>query len=142
MSRETLQQTKFLKQIRQIIVKRLAQLLQKLAEDEPEKFDKVQEIYGTVIKLGAVEDGANREKLAALARFSTTTRNGTSLGDVSDALILSDVETSPDIFSTSRTRSRVRNRSSTLPMSANPSVSSRKVFSSRSSRPVVMKSFC
>lgn len=81
-SRETLQQTRFLKQIKQIIVKRLVQLLTKLSEEDPEKFDKIQEVYGSVIKLGAVESSTNREKLAAIARFSTTQRNASSLDQV------------------------------------------------------------
>ncbi len=82
MSRETLQHTKFLKQVKQIIMKRLIQLFAKLAEDDPEKFEKVQEVYGTVIKLGGIESSQNREKLAALARFSTNQRNTTSLDQV------------------------------------------------------------
>lgn len=63
-------------------MKRLVQLLAKLAEDDPEKFEKVQEVYGGVIKLGAIETAQSREKLAALARFSTNQRNMTSLDDV------------------------------------------------------------
>ncbi|KAI5123403.1 hypothetical protein M0805_006109 [Coniferiporia weirii] len=78
-SRETLQNSKFLKQIKQIIVKRLIQLLTRIAVEDPEKFAKVQEVYGSIIKLGAVESSSNREKLTALARFSTTQRNATSL---------------------------------------------------------------
>ncbi|KAH8118404.1 heat shock protein Hsp90 [Phellopilus nigrolimitatus] len=78
-SRETLQQTKFLRQIKQIIVKRLIQLLTKLAKEDPEKFAKIQEVYGSVIKLGAIESAPSRDKLTALARFSTTQRNATSL---------------------------------------------------------------
>ncbi|KLO10241.1 heat shock protein Hsp90 [Schizopora paradoxa] len=78
-SRETLQHNKFLKQVKQIIMKRLIQLFAKLAEDDPEKFEKVQEVYGTVIKLGAIESSQNREKLATLARFPTNQRNSTSL---------------------------------------------------------------
>lgn len=81
-SRETLQQNKFLKQIKKIIVKRLIQLLQRLAEENPSKFEKIQEIYGSVIKLGAIEDASNREKLTALSRFNTNQRNNTSLDDV------------------------------------------------------------
>lgn len=77
-----LQQSRFLKQIKQIIVKRLIQLLTKISEEDTEKFAKVQEVYGPVIKLGAVEGTENREKLAKLARFSTTQRNGTSLDQV------------------------------------------------------------
>ena len=69
-SRETLQHTKFLKQLKQIIMKRLIQLLAKVAEENPEKYEQIQEVYGTVIKLAAIESVPNREKLAALARSS------------------------------------------------------------------------
>lgn len=78
-SRESLQHTKFLKQIKQIIVKRVIQLLTKTADEDPEKFEKIQHAYGPVIKLGAVESAPNREKLAALARFRTTQRDSASL---------------------------------------------------------------
>lgn len=80
-SREMLQSTKFLKQIRGIILKRLIQLIQKISEEDPEKWKKVQEVYGAAIKLGAVEDVKNREKLTGLVRFHTTERNSTSLDE-------------------------------------------------------------
>ncbi|KAL5527454.1 hypothetical protein ACEPAG_6245 [Sanghuangporus baumii] len=80
-SRESLQQTKFLKQIKQIIVKRLIQLLTKISDEDPERFTKIQQTYGPVIKLGAVESLPNREKLAALARFHTTQRDEVSLDE-------------------------------------------------------------
>jgi len=57
------------------------QLFKKLEKDDPEKFEELQKVYGSVIKLGAVEDIGNREKLAALARFYTNQRNRTSLDD-------------------------------------------------------------
>lgn len=81
-SRETLQSTKFLKQLKQVILKRLIQLIGRLAEEEPEKFNELQKNYGGVIKLGAVEDKKNRDKLAALTRFATNQRNNTSLNEV------------------------------------------------------------
>lgn len=81
-SRESLQQTKFLKQIKQIIVKHIIQLWTKIAEEDPEKFKKIQQTYGPVIKLGAVESVQNRDKLAALARFHTTQRESVSLDEV------------------------------------------------------------
>jgi len=80
-SRETLQSTKFLKQLKQVILKRLIQLIARLAEEEPEKFNELQKNYGSVLKLGAVEDKKNRDKLAALTRFSTNQRNNTSLNE-------------------------------------------------------------
>jgi heat shock protein beta len=81
-SRETIQSTRFLKQIKQVILKHLIQLFTRLATDDPEKFADLQKSFGNVFKLGAVEDTKNREKLAALTRFSTNQRNSTSLDEV------------------------------------------------------------
>ncbi|OAX43511.1 HSP90-domain-containing protein [Rhizopogon vinicolor AM-OR11-026] len=77
-SRETLQSSAFLKQIKQIIIRRLIQLFAKIAEDDQEKYAEITKIYGPVVKLGAAEDSKNRDKLAALVRFNTNQRNGTS----------------------------------------------------------------
>ncbi|KAH7887755.1 Hsp90 protein-domain-containing protein [Phlebopus sp. FC_14] len=77
-SRETLQSTAFLKQIRQIVIRRLLQLFTKIAEEDKQKFDEIQKTYGTVLKLAAAEDNKNRDKLATLTRYSTNQRNGTS----------------------------------------------------------------
>ena len=82
-SRETLQSSSFLKQIKQIIIRRLIQLFSKIAEDDQEKFTEITKIYGTTLKLGASEDNKNREKLAALVRFNTNQRNSTSFDSVS-----------------------------------------------------------
>ncbi|TFY72957.1 hypothetical protein EVG20_g20 [Dentipellis fragilis] len=81
-SRETLQNTKFLKQIKQIILKRLIQMISKLAEEDPEKFETILKTYGTALKMGAVEDIKNREKLASLVRFATNQRNVTTFDEV------------------------------------------------------------
>ncbi|KAJ7228675.1 Hsp90 protein-domain-containing protein [Mycena pura] len=78
-SREMLQSTRFLKQLKSIIVKRIIQLFTRIAEDDEDKFKKILEVYGSVFKLGAVEDVKNRDKLLNLARFSTNQRNYTSL---------------------------------------------------------------
>jgi hypothetical protein len=81
-SRETLQSNKFLKQLKQVILKRLIQLITRLAEEEPGKFNELQKNYGSVLKLGAVEDKKNSDKLSHLIRFSTNQRNSTSLNEV------------------------------------------------------------
>ncbi|KAH7914371.1 Hsp90 protein-domain-containing protein [Hygrophoropsis aurantiaca] len=77
-SRETLQSSAFLKQIRQIVIRRIIQLFTRIAKEDPTKFAEIQKVYGTVFKLAASEDSKNREKLAALARFNTNQRNDTS----------------------------------------------------------------
>ena len=87
-SRETLQSNGFLKQLKGIIVKHLIQLFNKVAEEGGQKWKDVLEAYGSVFKLGAVEDEKNREKLASLCRFTTTQRNETSLDQVSSVLVL------------------------------------------------------
>ncbi|KAJ7095368.1 Hsp90 protein-domain-containing protein [Mycena belliarum] len=78
-SRETLQSTRFLRQMKQIIMKRILQLFARIAEEDEDKFKKIVEVYGSVFKLGAVEDVKNRDKLIALTRFTTNQRNLTSL---------------------------------------------------------------
>ena len=81
-SRETLQNTAFLRQIKQIIVRRLLQIFTRIADEDPEKFAEVQKVYGNVLKLGSVEDLKNRDKLIPLTRFATNQRNSTSLDEV------------------------------------------------------------
>ncbi|ETW84044.1 hypothetical protein HETIRDRAFT_381382 [Heterobasidion irregulare TC 32-1] len=80
-SRETLQNTAFLRQIKQIIVRRLLQIFTRIADEDPEKFAEVQKVYGNVLKLGSVEDLKNRDKLIPLTRFATNQRNSTSLDE-------------------------------------------------------------
>ncbi|KAF4574637.1 heat shock protein 90 family protein [Pleurotus pulmonarius] len=78
-SRETLQSTRFLKQVKQVIIKHLIGIFNRLADEEPAKFERFQKSYGSVLKLGAVEDTKNREKLAALTRFRTNHKDSVSL---------------------------------------------------------------
>lgn len=82
-SRETLQSTRFLKQVKQVIIKHLIGIFNRLADEEPAKFERFQKNYGSVLKLGAVEDTKNREKLAALTRFHTNHKDSLSLDQVS-----------------------------------------------------------
>lgn len=82
-SRESLQNASFLRQIKQAILKRIIQAFTRLAEDDPDKFNEAQKVYGKVFKLGAAEDSKNRDKLVPLTRFVTNQRNVTSLDEVS-----------------------------------------------------------
>lgn len=84
-----LQNTKFLKTLKRVILKRLLQLVSKLEKEEPEKFEQLQKVYSGVLKLGAVEDKKNREKLVPLCRFATNQRNSTSLNEVITSVALS-----------------------------------------------------
>ncbi|GAA0724176.1 molecular chaperone HtpG [Dokdonella soli] len=71
-SREILQENRLVAQIRSACVKRVLDLLEKLAKDEPEKFQQFTTAFGNVLKEGIAEDGANRERIAKLLRFAST----------------------------------------------------------------------
>ena len=71
-SRELLQENRLVAQIRAACVKRTLDLLEKLAKDEPEKFQQFTNAFGNVLKEGIAEDGANRERIAKLLRFAST----------------------------------------------------------------------
>ena len=76
-SREILQENRLLAQIRGACVKRVLDLLDKLAKDEPEKFRQFTDAFGNVLKEGIAEDPANRERIAKLLRFASTKSEGT-----------------------------------------------------------------
>jgi molecular chaperone HtpG len=75
-SREILQENRLLAQIRSACVKRVLDLLDKLAKDEPGKFRKFTDAFGNVLKEGIAEDPANRERIAKLLRFASTKSEG------------------------------------------------------------------
>ncbi|MBT2117893.1 molecular chaperone HtpG [Dyella sp. LX-66] len=71
-SREILQQNRQLERIKSACVKRVLDLLEKMARDEPEKFATFYKAFGNTLKEGIVEDHANRERIAKLLRFAST----------------------------------------------------------------------
>ncbi|UZK03346.1 molecular chaperone HtpG [Venatoribacter cucullus] len=75
-SREILQQDKQVDSLRSALVKRVLDSLEKLAKNEPEKYQTFWNEFGDVLKEGPAEDFSNREKIAALFRFATTQSEG------------------------------------------------------------------
>jgi molecular chaperone HtpG len=71
-SREILQENRLVAQIRSACVKRVLDLLEKLAKDEPEKFQQFINAFGNTLKEGIAEDTSNRERIAKLLRFAST----------------------------------------------------------------------
>ena len=71
-SRETLQHSSEHEAIRSALTKRVLDMLSRLASEEPEKYAKVWQEFGEVLKEGTVEDPQNAGKLAKLLRFATT----------------------------------------------------------------------
>lgn len=78
-SRETLQQHKLIKVIKKKLVRKVLDMLKKMPEEDYEKFWKE---FSTNIKLGTIEDPANRTRLAKLLMFySSNSDKLTNLAD-------------------------------------------------------------
>ncbi|EIL92770.1 heat shock protein 90 [Rhodanobacter fulvus Jip2] len=77
-SREILQHNRQLERIKAACVKRVLDLIEKLARDEPEKFATFYKAFGNTLKEGISEDANNRERIAKLLRFASTKGEGTA----------------------------------------------------------------
>lgn len=71
-SRELLQQDAGVEAIRGALTRRVLDMLKKLAGDDAAKYQTFWDEFGQVLKEGLAEDTAQRERLAALLRFSST----------------------------------------------------------------------
>jgi molecular chaperone HtpG len=71
-SREILQESKDIEALRAGSTKKILDLLATLAGNEKDKYAKFWSQFGRVLKEGAGEDPANKEKIAALLRFAST----------------------------------------------------------------------
>jgi molecular chaperone HtpG len=71
-SREILQGSKVIDSIRSGSVKKILSMLEKIARNDPEKYQKFWGEFGKVMKEGPAEDFTNREKISKLLRFATT----------------------------------------------------------------------
>jgi len=72
-SREILQKTPMVDSIRAALTKRVLDMLSKMATSEPEKYATFWTQFGAVLKEGPSEDHGNREKIAKLFRFASST---------------------------------------------------------------------
>ncbi len=71
-SRELLQEDRATKTIRKGVTKKVLDLLEKIARDEPDDYVTLWSNYGTVLKEGIHYDEDFRDRLAALARFESS----------------------------------------------------------------------
>ncbi|HZF25893.1 MAG TPA: molecular chaperone HtpG [Steroidobacteraceae bacterium] len=75
-SRELLQESPEIESMRSALARRVLELLTRLANEEPEKYQTFWNEFGRVLKEGLAEDPANRERIAKLLRFASTHNEG------------------------------------------------------------------
>ncbi len=91
-SREMLQQDPAVSAIKGALTKRVLDMLDKLAKNEPEKYRTFWEQFGNVLKEGLAEDPENRARIAGLMRFNSTR----SEGHEADRSLADYIEGAPD----------------------------------------------
>ncbi len=71
-SREILQDSRVTQNLRSALTKRVLQMLEKLAKDDAEAYQKFWQQFGLVLKEGPAEDANNKDAVAKLLRFAST----------------------------------------------------------------------
>jgi len=71
-SREILQKDPVIDSMKSALTKRVLDMLEKLAKDKPDDYKSFWKQFGQVLKEGPAEDFANKEKIAGLLRFGST----------------------------------------------------------------------
>jgi len=109
-SREILQQSKDIDAIRAGCVKKVLGMLEDLAQNDSDKYASFWKEFGQVLKEGVGEDFANKERIAKLLRFSSSTSEGEQ-ADVSLAAYLERMKPGQDkiYYITAETPAAARN---------------------------------
>ncbi|KZN12720.1 molecular chaperone HtpG [Marinomonas sp. TW1] len=71
-SREILQNDSAVDSMRSALTKRVLDMLSKMAKNDPETYQSFWNEFGNVLKEGPADDMGNKDKIAALIRFSST----------------------------------------------------------------------
>ncbi|MCG4453440.1 molecular chaperone HtpG [Pseudomonas sp. MMS21-TM103] len=71
-SREILQKDPVIDSMKSALTKRVLDMLEKQAKNDPEQYQAFWKNFGQVLKEGPAEDFANKEKIAGLLRFAST----------------------------------------------------------------------
>ncbi len=70
-SRESIQSTRVMAQLKKLITNRVFDVLNNLAKDKPEEFEKFWKKYNRAIKEGAATDAENHDQLVSLLRYTS-----------------------------------------------------------------------
>jgi len=79
-SREILQDNPLVRKIRATVVKRSLDLIEKLAGEGGEPWEKFWSAFGSVLKEGVIEDFEQRERVASLLRFASSKSDSENVG--------------------------------------------------------------
>ena len=80
-SREILQQNKVIDRIRGASVKKVLGMLESIQKNDSEKYATFWKSFGQVLKEGAIEDAANKDRIAKLLLFASTHNADNEQGD-------------------------------------------------------------
>jgi molecular chaperone HtpG len=86
LSREMLQNNPQVAQIRKAVTNKVLSELKKCSETDPERFAKIWDAFGPVIKEGIYEDMERRDQLFEIARFRSTKRDSITLKEYIEGL--------------------------------------------------------
>ena len=86
-SREMLQDSRAVRVIEKQVIKKTFAMLEEMAKDAPEDYEKFWEMFGRVLKEGLHYAPNHKDKLAALMRYESSTQEGlTSLAEYVDRM--------------------------------------------------------
>jgi molecular chaperone HtpG len=75
-SRELLQNNRTVEKIKSALVKRTLDLLEDLAQNKPEQYAEFWQTFGVVLKEGIIDDAGQKQRVAKLLRFHSTSVDG------------------------------------------------------------------
>ncbi|MHB2246953.1 molecular chaperone HtpG [Pseudomonas fitomaticsae] len=109
-SREILQKDPIIDSMKSALTKRVLDMLEKLAKNEPEQYKGFWKNFGQVMKEGPAEDFANKEKIAGLLRFASTTEgDGEQIVGLADYLARAKEGQDKIYYLTGETYAQVKN---------------------------------
>ncbi|AZF20550.1 molecular chaperone HtpG [Pseudomonas sp. R3-52-08] len=109
-SREILQKDPIIDSMKSALTKRVLDMLEKLAKNEPEKYKGFWKNFGQVMKEGPAEDFANKEKIAGLLRFASTQgEDGEQIVSLADYLARAKEGQDKIYYLTGETYAQVKN---------------------------------
>lgn len=77
-SREILQDSRITQNLRNALSKRALQMLEKVAKDDEAQYQQFWQQFGLVLKEGPAEDSSNKDTIAKLLRFASTSSEGSA----------------------------------------------------------------